>query len=389
MIITAALAQQIIDMITPMVQQNINIMDNTGMMIGSGQKSRINTYHQGAKYAIERSQFVEIYPQDLDQYPGSLPGLNWPIVLGNQIVGVVGVSGHPDLVRDTAKLVKMVTELILERELLMEEFKSHSHLLEQFFQLLLSEKVIENHHSITKLATLLRFNLDLPRIAAVINIRPLLEDAFTHYGANDLVFSRKKESLTAYIKASPVMNEEDIFIFRENELIFLKVFPTNTDSQDFELWSSAFVQLLNQQEPEIPLRLGIGSLAASPLQLYSSYKEAIFTLENSSQKDQVTSIFDFDILASYLIKEPGAARSCLAFQALQQRLTKKMDQKYDMLNTIRVLLENNLNVSITAKKLFIHRNTLVFRLDKLKQLTGLCPNQFLNHAILCKLISSK
>jgi carbohydrate diacid regulator len=388
MIITTALAQQIIDMIAPMVQQNINIMDNTGKLIGSGQKSRINTYHQGAKDAVEHGKFVEIYPQDLEQYPGSLPGLNWPIVLGNQIVGVVGVSGHPDLVRDTAKLVKMVTELILERELLIEEFKSHSHLLEQFFQLLLSENVVENHPQITKLATLLKFNLDLPRIVAIINIRPLLEDAFNHYGSNDLVFSRKKESLTAYIKASPVINDEDIFIFRGNELIFLKSYPIGTDSEIFEQWGSAFMQLLNKHEPEIPLHLGIGSLATTPLQLYLSYKEALFTLANSSQNAKVTSIFDFDMLASYLVKEPGAINSCLAFKKLQQRLTPKIDQKYDMLNTIRILLENNLNVSTTAKNLFIHRNTLVFRLEKLKQLTGLCPNQFLNHAILCKLLSN-
>ncbi len=388
MIITTALAQQIIDKIAPMVQQNINIMDSTGKLIGSGQKSRINTYHQGAKDAIDRGEFVEIYPQDLEQYPGSLPGLNWPIVLGNQIVGVVGVSGAPDLVRDTARLVKMVTELILERELLIEEFKSHSHLLEQFFQLLLSENIAENHSQITKLAVLLRFDLALPRIAAVINIRPLLEDAFQHYGSNDLVFSRKKESLTAYMKASPIVNAEDIFIFRENELIFLKFFPTDTDAELFEQWGSAFVQLLNKHEPEIPLHVGIGSLATAPQQYHLSYKEALFTLENTSHNIKVNSIFNFDILASYLVKEPGAAGSCSAFKTLQQRLTKKIDQKYDMLHTIRILLENNLNVTVTAKNLFIHRNTLVFRLEKLQQLTGLSPNQSLNHAILCKILSN-
>jgi carbohydrate diacid regulator len=388
MIITTALAQQIIDRIAPMVQQNINIMDSTGKLIGSGQKSRINTYHQGAKDAIERGQFVEIYPQDLEQYPGSLPGLNWPIVLGDQIVGVVGVSGHPDLVRDTARLVKMVTELILERELLIEEFKSHSHLLEQFFQLLLSENIAESHPQITKLAALLRFDLDLPRIAAVINIRPLLEDAFQHYGSNDLVFSRKKESLSAYIKASSIMNAKDIFIFRENELIFLKFFPIDTDSEVLEQWGSAFIQLLSKHEPKIPLHLGIGSLATAPQQYYLSYKEALFTLGNASHNIKVNSIFNFDILASYLVKEPGAAGSCLAFKTLQQRLTKKIDQKYDMLHTIRILLENNLNVTVTAKNLFIHRNTLVFRLEKLQQLTGLSPNQSLNHAILCKILSN-
>ncbi len=38
--------------------------------------------------------------------------------------------------------------------------------------------------------------------------------------------------------------------------------------------------------------------------------------------------------------------------------------------------ENNLNVSETARKLFVHRNTLVYRLEKIKKLTGLDLREF-------------
>ena len=43
----------------------------------------------------------------------------------------------------------------------------------------------------------------------------------------------------------------------------------------------------------------------------------------------------------------------------------------ETLATIRQFFENNLNVSETSRKLFIHRNTLVYRLDKLQKMTGL------------------
>lgn len=43
----------------------------------------------------------------------------------------------------------------------------------------------------------------------------------------------------------------------------------------------------------------------------------------------------------------------------------------EIFSTIRVFLENNLNASLTAKKLFIHRNTLQYRLDKFKEKTGI------------------
>ena len=87
---------------------------------------------------IETGMVIEIYPDQLDQYPGALQGINLPIVLEEQVVGVIGVFGVPDEVRDTGKLVKTITELILERELLQEETRSRYRLREQFVETALS-----------------------------------------------------------------------------------------------------------------------------------------------------------------------------------------------------------------------------------------------------------
>jgi DNA-binding PucR family transcriptional regulator len=43
----------------------------------------------------------------------------------------------------------------------------------------------------------------------------------------------------------------------------------------------------------------------------------------------------------------------------------------DMLSTCRALFENNLNVSLTARKMYMHRNTLIYRLNKIKRVTGM------------------
>ena len=48
----------------------------------------------------------------------------------------------------------------------------------------------------------------------------------------------------------------------------------------------------------------------------------------------------------------------------------------ETLFTIYKFFENNLNVSETARKLFVHRNTLVYRLEKIKKLTGLDLREF-------------
>ena len=48
----------------------------------------------------------------------------------------------------------------------------------------------------------------------------------------------------------------------------------------------------------------------------------------------------------------------------------------ETLTTINKFFENSLNVSETSRKLFVHRNTLVYRLEKIKKLTGLDLREF-------------
>ena len=55
----------------------------------------------------------------------------------------------------------------------------------------------------------------------------------------------------------------------------------------------------------------------------------------------------------------------------------------DTLMTIQAFFENNLNVAETSRKLFVHRNTLVYRLEKIRKLTGLDLREF-EHAITFK-----
>lgn len=386
MIITAELAQQIVDVIMATVQQNINIMNSSGIIMGSGQKKRLNTYHQGAMEVIETGKVVEISPENVEHYPGALPGLNWPIVLDKKVVGVVGISGHPDLVRNTAQLVKMVTELILERESMIAAFRANLQLREQFIQLLLSERCNENLKQITKMASLLRFNVEITHIVAVVNVEAILEDALHQYGPPDLVTARTRDKLTQIIEASALINSNDLFVVTQHELIILKHFPAETLPQHFYQWGTELIQLLALTEQPHGLCLGMGSLASSLSECYRSYMEASFSQHTHASSATVASIYDFDILAAYLVKVPGALETCSASRVLKEQIENNLGFKYDMKNTINVLLDHNLNVSSTAKALFIHRNTLVFRIEKLKELTGLNPSQCLNHAILCRLL---
>ncbi|WP_236639446.1 sugar diacid recognition domain-containing protein [Pelosinus sp. UFO1] len=384
LLLTSSLAQPIVDNIMPIARQNINIMDSQGMIIASGQKHRINTFHKGAKEVINNAQIVEIFPDNLDQYTGSLPGLNMPIVSNGQVIGVVGISGHPDKVRDLARMVKMVTELIIEQEALQEEVRSQYQLRENFAALLLSDHANTNYDKLLKTAKLLKYELDLPRLVLVIDIQPILDLAHKNYGCNDLVSSRARENIVNLISAPPYVTAQDLVVFIEDRLIVLKHFEHKTWEIDYQSWGSDLLQLL--RENNIALRLGLGSLVMSYAALGQSYQEALFALNSLNSNNTLATIHDFDILSAYLIKKINITETCQSLQVIKAKLTSNLVRRYDMKNTIVSLLNNNMNISTTAKNLYIHRNTLLFRLKKFKETTGLDPCSSFNHAMLCKIL---
>lgn len=61
---------------------------------------------------------------------------------------------------------------------------------------------------------------------------------------------------------------------------------------------------------------------------------------------------------------------------LNNNLTQLFRDEPEMFSTIKVFLENNLNASMTAKELYIHRNTLQYRIDKFTEKTGIHLKDF-------------
>lgn len=94
--ITHQLAQQIVDRTIRIIGKNINIMDENGYIVGTGDRSRLNKYHEGAALVIKNKEKMFIYPENKESLIGVKPGVNLPIEDNNRLIGVVGITGNPD-----------------------------------------------------------------------------------------------------------------------------------------------------------------------------------------------------------------------------------------------------------------------------------------------------
>ena len=117
--------------------------------------------------------------------------------------------------------------------------------------------------------------------------------------------------------------------------------------------------------------------------LARAYKEAQVAIEVGKVFDTEKNIISYENLGIGRLIYQLPTTLCEMF--LQEVFKKGSIESLDRetLMTVLCFFENNLNVSETSRKLFVHRNTLVYRLEKIRKITGLDLREF-EHAITFK-----
>ena len=129
--------------------------------------------------------------------------------------------------------------------------------------------------------------------------------------------------------------------------------------------------------------IGIGTVVSHLRELADAYKEAQTAIDVGKVFDTEKSVINYENLGigRLIYQLPTTLCEIFLSEVFKKSSIDSLDQ--ETLFTINKFFENNLNVSETSRKLFVHRNTLVYRLEKIKKLTGLDLRQF-DHAIVFK-----
>ena len=122
--------------------------------------------------------------------------------------------------------------------------------------------------------------------------------------------------------------------------------------------------------------VGIGSKVSNLRDIATSYREAKVALEIGKVFDNEKEILNYESLGIGRLIYQLPIKLCQMFldEVFKKGSIEKLDQ--ETLLTIQKFFDNSLNISETSRKLFIHRNTLVYRLDKIQKLTGLDLREF-------------
>ncbi len=180
----------------------------------------------------------------------------------------------------------------------------------------------------------------------------------------------------------PDRQRDFVLSISESDLVLIKEMSPTYDNSEL-LAIAENIENAMSKELGIKTVIGIGTTARHLRELADRYKEAQVAIEVGKVFDDDNSIIHYENLGLGRIIYQLPITLCEMFlsEVFKKNPIESLDQ--ETLYTINKFFENNLNVSETSRKLFVHRNTLVYRLEKIKKLTGLDLREF-DHAIIFK-----
>lgn len=168
----------------------------------------------------------------------------------------------------------------------------------------------------------------------------------------------------------------------ESDIILVKELRTPAEAKKLEAVANTIIDTV-QSEFYLKVVVGIGSVVSGVRELARSYKDAQVALEVGKVFDIEKSVVNYENLGigRLIYQLPTTLCEIFLQEVFKRGSLESLDK--ETLATIQAFFDNNLNVSETSRKLFVHRNTLVYRLEKIKKITGLDLREF-DHAITFK-----
>jgi carbohydrate diacid regulator len=357
MLLSSNVAEQIVDQLSKVMEQNINIMDMNGLIISSTDPVRVGTVHGGAVRIIQE-HLKELIIETDDEYMGAKNGINLPIEFNNEIIGVIGLTGKSDEVRKYGQIIKKMTEVLLLDTYVREQKNIEQKAKDRFLEEWVFGRYDVNYPQEFKLrAESLGIDTQSPKRVMVFSIKDQENNPVSDLAQTD-ISHRLREFLRTI---------GDSYFFRTSTL-FVCIMKEMTDGE-IRVVAETISQSIKQRSP---YKVFVGIDSPEPKPVKTSFRNANTALQVSLKSNQTINIYNlinFDITINSLVPKYK--------NAYLQDFFKNIDQKEldEYIRILRVLYLCDGSIQEASEKLFIHKNTLQYRLNKIAEVTGYDPRK--------------
>lgn len=369
MIVSKRQMQLIVEELEKTIEKNINIMDENGCIIASTDSARIGHYHTGAIKVI-REKLDELVISGNEYYEGAKQGINLPIIIENEIVGVVGISGDKETVAGFGKVIKKMTEILI-----MDSYKSSQKKLADmtksnfvFNWLFENDDEIESINILRTSGQLLGIDIDLSRI--VMTLYVVCKNPQSLEAKNEMEKQRLQNRIIRDMER--LMKEKNP---KAHDIVLqlgwkIVTFFDSDDIQGIREFVGELAGYIEKQY-KVYTYCGIGTVGKERNEIRRSFRESD-TACSIAAKQKTSFIKSYGDVDMRLLIEGISDHDKRIFV---KRVFKNCGREDidNWVNLLRCYVENNESIYKTAECLYIHKNTLQYRLGKLKEITGYDP----------------
>lgn len=357
------IAKAIVTDLKDIIQHEINLFDTTGTIIASTDSTRIGTGHDGARQVIQTRETISIDSEH--EYRGAKHGINVPVLFNDSVVAVIGITGEREEVEPFGNVIKKMTEILIrENWEKITRFDRRERMADLIGTLVLSQ---HDSNFTQYLAAVLEIDLTRARRAVVGTLAVACDTASSTPSRENLYDS-------LYLRFQSLKNS--FFSLSTKEICMF------IDVEDE--W--ALSNLLDSIKTDVAVRMqqevvfGIGTVESGPESYWRSYDEARraseWALFSGSGPIAHYENLDYGIFLSSIPIEEADRLGTRVFGSLSDAEIDEYQQLFD------AYTRHNGSIVHCADELYLHKNTLQNRLNRLANKTGYNPRKLEDYAVL-------
>lgn len=364
--ISHTLAQQIVNTIKDVCSYDINFINSSGTIIASTNSARIGAFHEIGRKAAVTGTTIEV--AESDNFTGTRQGINMPLYHEDRLLAVIGITGSPEKVRKYAFLAQRITSLLI-REQELGQYSRHQADKKQFVISSLLHGDTQNPEYLLKCLKEFQIDPDTPKRLILIHTYP----------------AASGQNYTDSVSGS-VLSEHQIQNFFKTAGITLYTFryPGDylavADNSGFSALSGTLHNFAKKHADNLAIAVG---RSVSLYQLGLSLTTAETALRSLSFHQPSTdnicaenyAVFDDLTLEIVLSSVSPEDREEFSGKTIRQLSS---DEK----ELLRTYFSLEMSLADTAEKLFLHKNTLQYKLNHIYKKCGLNPRKFRDAVLL-------
>lgn len=374
--INTSLAQQIVSKAQTILKRQLVMADLNGRLVAGDDAPKGFFSHEALSVAQSGlPQSAKLQGRDIKW---------WPFVYEDQTLAIFGVYLEAGPITNEAMtLLQGLAEVIVYQRFLLERVQSAEMIRADFIKSALTSPQI-NVEDIYRQADILQLNLRAPQAVILIQVSGLEDEIRRRH--QDLSDEEQGVHVSAAAEGVSTVIREGFKNFQDNLVAYLgqdrfalikgiggeSLTTLNTIRFMLEKGEYA-LELLRKELPERKITIGIGQYYPDLQGLRKSYQDAKLALEVGTKVWGEGQLYHIKRVGMFitLANTSQDRKAELAHQILAPLLKDEQ-----LFKTVQTFLASGLNLTDAADELHIHRNTLIYRLDKTKKLVGLDPRHF-------------